>query len=195
MGHTNYGDHSNHGNHGNHNSSIITTSEILENTGEKINLSWENWDSQSLDETYASSSIDNIKELRDKIYYLQQNKSGDSGELDNPSVNFTGAEDHNFNDNDPSTPEYIDDVQYDTIKNQFEKLYEHMKNETKTLPGAEEGEKIEKNKIEIIRAEIDQLAGYDTSAAYTNHNNHESHASYSNTVHSSHNNRGGGWFG
>lgn len=192
MSHGSHGDHSNHRNHGNHNSSIVTYSVTSDDTGAPMTLSWEDWDSQNIDDVYVSSSIDKIKELREKIDYLKNNKSGISGEVsDNPSTDFTGAEDQDFNDADPGTPEYIDDVQYDTIKNNLEALYTHMKNGQSTnLNDANEGEFLSKEKIELIRIKIDELATYDSSPSYVNHNNHSSHVNYRNTVHSSHNSSG-----
>lgn len=183
--------HRNHGNHGNHTSYTGYGNNYTyhdPNTGQPINLNWENWPSNDVGNK-ISDSVSKLNELRDQINYLKNNKSGSSvAEVDgvfvpdNPALDFTGAQSADFDDADPQTPEYVDDVQYDTIKNNLETLYTHITGNSTNLPNKNEGEEVKGTDYENIKAKIDELAQTDNSGDYTNHhshNNHGSHVSYS----------------
>lgn len=178
--------HSNHGNH--HNYAGQTTHATGANTGQPISLSWDYWPDNDLNDDKIQNSVDRLKELREQISYLQENKGwktkvdpNNSTQLipDNPTLDLSGAADSEFNDGDPGTVEYVEDVQYDSLREGFDALYSNIISGSSGLVDKNSGDRIMAEDFEALKTKIDELASSDVSAQYTNHSNHSSHVNYS----------------
>lgn len=181
--------HNNHGNHSNHkNGTHNNTTQVDPNTGAPQTLTWSEWATDQLDDVKINESVSKLNELRDKISYLQQNKSGPTAEVldngvyipDNPALDWTGAQSTDFDDSDPQTAEYVDVVQYDTIRTNLETLFSHIEGATTIAPDRAEGDVVRADDWEAIKQKVDQLAQADNSTEYANHHNHVNHYNYSN---------------
>jgi hypothetical protein len=180
-----------------HTNHTVHSSTIDPNTGSAITLTWTNWPSGSITETYIYQANAKIKELRDKISYLQINKGPwvkDSSGVyvaDNPdqSTNLAKDADATFN----SDASIVDD-QYDGLRDSIEALNLWMTSTTKNsgdgastgLPTKNAGDTIYKTHFEDIKTKIDALAANNLSAKYSAHHIHSSHSSTPHTNHQSH---------
>lgn len=154
MGHSSHSNHSNHSNHGNHS-----------NTGHSpISISWSSWDSGIVaGQTSLSDSIIKIKEIRDKIAYIQSNK----GPSPLPSVDLSGVSDSTFNVGMPPKA-----TQYNTLKDEFNKLYNKVHGGVSSLPTKYVGDIIYASEATAIKSNIDSLASHDAHSSHGNHTNH-----------------------
>lgn len=146
--------HSNHSNHTNHS-----------NTGHSpISISWSSWGSGIVaGQTSLSDSIIKIKEIRDKIAYIQSNK----GPSPLPSVDLSGVSDSTFNVGMPPKA-----TQYNTLKDEFNKLYNKVHGGVSSLPTKYVGDIIYASETTAIKSNIDSLASYDAHSSHGNHTNH-----------------------
>jgi hypothetical protein len=177
MSHRSHGNHRNHKSHGSYKN--YRTDEPFYDYHEPRQLDWINWEG-ALEEKANEKSVEQIKELREKINYLKENKAAPSQAPDsNPSIDLSNISDNTFDDNNPSTAEYIDDVQYESLKESLDILKNHISGSSSNLPDISEGEFLQRSNFENLKNEIDNLSQYD-AGSYSNHNNHGSHGSYRN---------------
>lgn len=145
-----------------------------------VHKPWTNWSSQIQQDTYITDGVDKVKELRDKLVYLQAHKgqytvkNSDTIYVpNNPAINVSGANDSNF-----ASGIYIDDVVYDTIKDNLDILKTHITGSPTGLPAADEGTVILSSGINALKAEIDNLAQVDVSTQHASHSNHANHSNH-----------------
>lgn len=142
--HGSYGNHRSHGNHSNYGD--VVSSEVHPNTGEPKTIEWSSWGDMSNDE-FISDSIGKIKELRDKISLLKETHGGGTYALspDNPTIDLTGVADEEF---DGVGVDYIEDVQYDSLKNSLDTLKSHLTGRTIILNNLDFGKIVADNRLE-----------------------------------------------
>lgn len=166
-----------HNSHNNHNSYANSLANYDDpNLGEPKTLTWVNWaPAEDLQGQSIESSVDKIKELRNKIQYLQENHTEGSllTPTPNPAIDLSGAADTELEPSD-----YVDDNTYDALRDSLETLTLHLKGSGTGLVVKNDDDYIEDTDFEQVKVKIDDLASY--QAAYSNHNNHANHASYAN---------------
>ncbi|MFW6046587.1 MAG: hypothetical protein ACOCP4_02210 [Candidatus Woesearchaeota archaeon] len=189
--HHNHGNHSNHGNHANYYHHDVNEDHSIPGTPK--NLTWSNWDTTIADDDYIHESVPKIEELREKIKYLRDEHGPatwdvNNNEPDNISLDWTGAEPEEF---DGSGTDYVEDVNYDTLRDNFNLLKEDMSGTTAELPNTDPGTYIQSEHFAELKAEIDNLAAEDFTSQYSNHENHNDHANHNDhSNHSNHSNHG-----
>ena len=190
--HGSYTNHRSHGNHANYADNDVENPDgiVYPNTGEPkvegVDYTWNNWGTLDNDE-YISDSVNKIKELRDKITYLHDNHGGGTWETapDNPAISNTEVSDDEF---DGVGEDYVDDIHYDTLKNNMDILTNHLLGTGTGLPDYNEGDYIDNEHFAQLKAEIDSLASQDFTAQYSNHHSHDDHDNHDN--HGSHGSHG-----
>lgn len=184
--HGSHGNHNNHESHGNHaNYADQDVNDTYNNTGTPKTLSWSNWGTIDNDE-YIKDSVPKIEELRDKIQYLRDNHgygTWDGVAPDNPTVDLSNAAHEEF---DGVGVDYVEDIQYDALRDSLETLKQHIAGSGTGLPNKVDGDYVTNEDFASLKAEIDNLASTDVSAQYSNHNSHNDHDNHDN--HSSHGN-------
>lgn len=176
MSHRSHGNHRNHGSHGSYKD--YRTEEPFYDYHEPRQLDWRNWEdnSSTLEET-TQKSISQIKELREKINYLKENKAAPSQPPDsNPPIDLSNVSNDTF---DGTGVDIVDDVQYNSLKQSLDVLKQHITGTASNLSEISEGEFLQKSPFENLKTKIDNLSLYD-AGSYSNHNNHGSHGSYKN---------------
>lgn len=186
MGH---GSHSSHGSYSNHNQNHTSHGSYEDNqinytdpnTGQAISISWEDAP-QDLKDEMLENSIQSLVEIRNKIEMLQREKGWNTKENegvlvpDNPQIDWSGADYEG----------YIEEVEYDKLVENLDNLFQSIKSTGSALSGKDVGQIIESGDFSDIKNKVDELAAYDCSAQYINHQNHLSHGSYED--HRSHGN-------
>lgn len=146
------------------------------NTGTPINLTWNSSWFDSTEETTIHESVNAIKELRDKIKFLSENK----GQQDVPYIG-SHVEDGEF---DGVGTDYVEDEQYDTLKANLDALFVEINGTPTGLPDIAEDQPIQKEVFENLKPKIDEIASEDISSRYANHIDYQDvgHTNHNNTV-------------
>jgi len=127
---------------------------------------------RTLNVTYIEESVDAIKKLRDELKAFEERR-------ENLKVTFTTdlsstsprVGDDQFNDNNPATPEKVEDDQYDAIKESIDNLWNKVKGTSSGLPVKNPGEKISKTDLEVMANKLDNMTTTTTASYYANHFN------------------------
>ncbi len=123
-----------------------------------------------------TDSIDAIKHLRDKLTQLTQNKLRQSSV--EPDTDLTNVEDADFNDGNPSSPEFMLASQYADLKNKMTLLANALKSGSGnsnlgSLSSTDKpsGSRVTKNDLINLKEDLKTIADscYQT---YTNHQNY-----------------------
>jgi hypothetical protein len=164
------------------------------NSGVPISLNWNNWTADDMNATYIQESIDAIKELRNKIDNLSGIKSQNTFNPSQLSPSTGPVNDNEFNDNNANTPEYVEDIHYETLRNNLNALWNDINGGDSNLPVKNDGDIINKNDFNNMKQKIDDLAELDDSTNYANtfqstagathnHNNYINYSDESGTIH------------
>lgn len=202
--HTNHGDHANRYNpvdylapwDGGSHEEIGGAATVPESTAPfTVNhpapLSWSTWPTNDIVEgSYVASAEDKIKELRNKVQALANQKvyvSTDSSVQGASTSNFPPvamdisanigkAADGTFDAADP-----VDDAQYDGIRDGLEQVHVGVTGSGAGLPVVDNGSYLNDADVEAIKTKIDYLAAYDAKAKHGNHyNTHSSTNTHNN---------------
>lgn len=187
--HGSHGNHHNHSSHGNHlNYGDMNVNKTYTNTGSPKTITWSNWGTLDDDE-YIKDSVPKIEELREKIQWLHDHHGGghwNQNPPDNPNIDLSDAAPEEF---DGVGTDYVEDIQYDALRNSLETLKQHIAGTGTGLPNKSEGDLVNNEDFASLKAEIDSLANYNASSQYTNHNSHNDHDNHDNhESHGNHNN-------
>lgn len=209
--HNSHSSHTNHGNHvnrynpvnykapwdgGSHTELVGSDTDPAKSTAVTINhqaaLSWSTWPTNDIaDGSYVASAEDKIKELRNKVQALANEKVNVSTSSSvqgasasnfppaalNVSTNIGKAADGTFDAADP-----VDDAQYDGIRDALEQVHIGVTGSSSGLTVLDSGNYLDDADIEAIKAKIDYLAAYDDKADHGNHyNTHGNTRTHSST--------------
>lgn len=127
---------------------------------------------RSLNATYIEESIGAIKNLRDEIRALQERRTSLDLEF-TTDVQTTSPRigDSELDDSNPATPEFIEDDQYDALRESIQNLWNTMRADS--VPGSDKnpGDKITKADWEQLANNVDTLASSPSITTYANHFN------------------------
>ena len=171
--HSSYGDyHAAHYNYNNHqtNAHYNYKNHInysAANKGVPMNLTWSSpWDGDDISATYIAESIDAIKQLRDKLKFVDEHRSHAETTVD-VAPDSARVGDQRF-----QAGSKIDDDQYDAIKESLDNLWATIKGDddstTPEAPNRDAGDPFKKSDWIYLKQKIDALAEYDDSADYSN---------------------------
>lgn len=128
---------------------------------------------RTLSSTYIEESLDAIKALRDQVKALQtRRESLYSPFTTDVETSSTRVGDTKFDDSNTSTPEYVEDDQYDAIRESISNIWDTIKTGT-TMPGdaKDAGDIIKKTDWQQLASNLDNLASTVTPITYANHFN------------------------
>ena len=188
------GSHYNYGNRGGDGGSGV----VIISYADPITTGWTNWSTTLSSGDLVNAGINKIKELRDKLVWLQQNK-GQYTTFDtnkgmyvpsNPTIDVSGAADAKF-----ISGILIDDVIYDSLKDSDDILYTTIDGSASGLPVKNIGDVLYASDVVAVKNSINSLAALDKSSSHSSHTNttstHSNHGNHTNHAsHASHTNHG-----
>jgi hypothetical protein len=157
------GAHSNYSNHTNYSNP---------NSGAAKSLTWTSpWSGDTLNVTYIAESVNALKQLRDNVRRIATEKSQQNASVD-VSTSSSTVGDNQFNDSNPSTHEYVEEQQFDAIRNSLNNLWAVIKGDddatTPGVPDREQSDIIQKSDWELLKTKADDLMEYVDSGDYAN---------------------------
>lgn len=150
------------------------------NKGNPISLTWSSpWGgttgAKTLSATYIAESVNAIKQLRDNMKQIEDTRqhrgttTTPTTDLLTTSVNVGDAQ---FNDNNPATDEFVEDDQYDALRDSLNSLWTSIvKSGSPGLVDKAPGDQLNKVDWEAVASKTSQLGEAYTDPAYANHFN------------------------
>lgn len=147
------------------------------NRGSPYSVSWgASWSGDALIGTYIADSESGIKELRDKIKSIADNKG--RNKVSDSLVTTTNSSSGNATFD---AGEKIEDIQFLSLRNTLENLFQDLKQSSSSIPIRAEGDRILKSDFTIMKQKVDELAGSTISYANCNHSGYSNNSGYNNT--------------
>ncbi|MCF7870397.1 MAG: hypothetical protein K9M01_04700, partial [Candidatus Omnitrophica bacterium] len=110
--------------------------------------------------------MDALKEIRDNIRYLSQNKGQQSVDDTDVSSTSGASQDDEFDDSNSATHETVENEHYEGMRQTIEGLYQALLSSSTGLSTKSDGNMVKKTEWETMKTKTDDLA--ETSVAYSN---------------------------
>lgn len=151
--------------------------ESAPNTGAPLSgFAWTTFTSDIASGSYVADAENKIKELRDKIHTLVDNKG--RNKVSDADVTTTNSKsgDATFGSGMP-----VDDLQYTSLRSTLEALYQDLKQTSAGTSAVSSGNSLDEAAINLLRTKVTELANATITYSNCNHSGYSNNSGYNNT--------------